>query len=171
MPILPEDVGDGVVIQHLGINKQDQDPKQWTIDGTNMVVKVPAIAPKQTIHFDISYFYTLNKTSHIRTGQVDSGAFFIAYFFPRVAVYDDIDGWNQHHYQGTQEFYNDFSHFYAEITVPGSYQVWATGNLKNANEVYNDKFAKRLSDAAESDSVTDIITAADIKARDITANK
>jgi len=171
MPVLPEDINDGVQIQQLSINKQPQNEKQWTIDGTNMTVKTPAIAPKQTIHFDISYAYNLNKTSHIRTGQVDSGAFFIAYFFPRIAVYDDIDGWNQQHYQGIQEFYNDFCHFTAEITVPGDYEVWATGNLKNANEVYNDKFAKRLNNAAESDTVTDIITAADIKAGDITSNK
>lgn len=171
MPILPDDVGDGVVIQHLAVNKLDQDQKQWTIDGTNMTVKVPAIAPKQTIQFDISYSYTLNKTSHIRTGQVDSGAFFIAYFYPHIAVYDDIDGWNQHHYQGTQEFYNDFAHYNAEITVPGDYEVWATGNLKNINEVYNGKIAKRLIAAAESDKVTNIITEADLKAGDITLNK
>jgi hypothetical protein len=171
MPILPEDITDGVQIQQLSIDKQAQNEKQWTIDGTNMAVKTPPIAPKQTVHFDIAYAYILNKTSHVRTGQVDSGAFFIAYFFPRIAVYDDIDGWNQQHYLGIQEFYNDFCHFNAEITVPGDYEVWATGNLKNANEVYSDKFAKRLSDAATSDKVTDIITAADIKTGGITANK
>ena len=109
------------------------------------------------IHFDLAYNYTLNKTSHIRTGQVDSGAFFIAYFFPRIAVYDDIDGWNRYHYQGIQEFYNDFCRFTTEITVPGDYEVWATGNLKNINEVYTDKFAQRLHDAEQSDKVTDII--------------
>ena len=169
MPVLPEDVTDGVLIQQLSIDKQDQDPKQWTIDGTNMVVKTPGIAPKQVVHFNIMYSYNINKTSHIRTGQVDSGAFFVAYFFPRIAVYDDIDGWNQDHYQGVQEFYNDFCHFNAEITVPGNYEVWATGNLKNADKVYTDKFAKRLTDAASSDKVTDIITAADVEAGNITA--
>jgi len=171
MPVLPEDVGDGVQIHQLSINKLDQNENQWTIDGTNMTVKTPAIAPSQSIHFEISYSYFINKTSHIRTGQVDSGAFFIAYFFPRIAVYDDIDGWNQQHYQGIQEFYNDFCHFNAEITVPGDYEVWATGNLKNANDVYADKFAKRINDANLSDKVTDIITADDIKASNITANK
>jgi len=171
MPVLPEDIGDGVQIHRLSINKQDQNENQWTIDGTNMTVKTSAITPKQSIHFEISYSYFINKTSHIRTGQVDSGTFFIAYFFPRIAVYDDIDGWNQQHYQGIQEFYNDFCHFNAEITVPGDYEVWATGNLKNTNEVYADKFAKRINDAATSDKVTDIITADDIKAGNITVNK
>ncbi|WP_295674475.1 M1 family metallopeptidase [uncultured Mucilaginibacter sp.] len=171
MPVLPIDVGDGVRIKQLSINHQKQDEKQWIIDGTNMTVKTPAILPGQFIHFDIAYAYTLNKTSHIRTGQVDSGAFFIAYFFPRIAVYDDIDGWNQQHYQGTQEFYNDFCHFNAEITVPGNYEVWATGNLKNADEVLKDKFAKRLTEAAKDDKVTDIFTEGDLKAGNITTNK
>jgi hypothetical protein len=171
MAVLPEDIGDGVQIQQLSINHQNEDEKQWEIDGTNMTVKIPALAPKQAIHFDINYSFTLNKTSHIRTGQVDSGAFFIAYFFPRIAVYDDIDGWNPHHYQGVQEFYNDFCHFNTEITVPGDYEVWATGNLKNVNEVYTDKFAKRISDASVSDKVTNVITEADLKTGGITQNK
>ncbi len=171
MPVLPDDINDGVEIQQLSINGTVQDDKQRTIDGTNMTVKTRAIAPGHSIHFDISYAYTLNKTSHIRTGQVDSGAFFIAYFFPRIAVYDDIDGWNKHHYQGMQEFYNDFCHFNLEITVPGNYEVWATGNLKNAAEVYTSKFAKRLNEAALSDEVTDIITPDDLAAGGITANK
>jgi hypothetical protein len=171
MPVLPEDITDGVKIQQLSINQQPQTEKQWVIDGTNMVLKTPAVLPKQSVHFDITYSYTLNKTSHIRTGQVDSGTFFIAYFFPRIAVYDDIDGWNQQHYLGVQEFYNDFCHFNAEIIVPGDYEVWATGNLKNAPEVLNEKFTKRLTDAGQSDKVTDIFTADDLKAGNITTNK
>ncbi len=171
MPVKPEDITDGVHIQQLSVNHQNQDASQWQIDGTEMTVKVPLVGPKQSIHFDITYSYTLNKTSHIRTGQVDTGAFFIAYFFPRIAVYDDIDGWNQHHYTGTQEFYNDFCHFNAEITVPGNYEVWATGNLKNAAEVYQDKIVKRLTDASLSDKITDIINPGDLKAGDITQNK
>ena len=114
------------------------------------------------VHFDISYAYTLNKTSHIRTGQVDTGAFFIAYFFPRVAVYDDIDGWNKNPYRGTEEFYNDFCHFNAEITVPGNYQVWATGNLTNPKQVYTDRYMERINDAGLNDKVTDIITDDDL---------
>ena len=163
-----EDLTDGVQIQNLSIKQQNQAQTQWIIDGTNMKLQIPALLPSQQMHFTISYNYTLNKGSHIRTGQVDSGAFFIAYFFPRVAVYDDIDGWNKYPYRGSEEFYNDFCHFNAEITVPGNYEVWATGNFKNASEVYNSKIAGRIIAAGKSDNVTDVITDADIKAGDIT---
>jgi len=171
MPVLPEDIGDGVQISQMSINQQHQNESQWAIDGTNMTVKTPGVLPKQTVHFDITYSYILNKTSHIRTGQVDSGAFFIAYFFPRIAVYDDIDGWNQQHYTGVQEFYNDFCHFNAEITVPGNYEVWATGNLKNAGEIYSSTIAGRIAEAAKNDGVTDVITGQDLKDGNITQNK
>jgi len=138
------------------------------VEGTNMVLRIPTLHAKQNMHFSITYSYTLNKTSHVRTGQVDSGAFFIAYFFPRVAVFDDIDGWNQHPYLGTEEFYNDFCDFNAEITVPGNYEVWATGNLKNTTEVYNPKIAARIAAAGLSDNITDITNAADCTAGNIT---
>ena len=165
MKVSPADETNGVQIQKLSIN---QPAKKWSIDGTNMVLTIPTLSSKQKIHFTISYSYILNKTSHIRTGQVDSGAFFIAYFFPRLAVYDDVDGWNQHPYLGTEEFYNDFCHFNAEITVPGNYEVWATGNLKNADEVYQPKIVDRIAAAEQSDEVTDIITAADQKSNAVT---
>jgi hypothetical protein len=166
--VLPSDVTDGVQIQKLSINGQDQDAQKWRIDGTNMILRIAALAPNQKIHFTISYSYLLNKGPSLRTGQVDSGASFVAYFFPRVAVYDDIDGWNRHPYLGEEEFYNDFCHFNAEITVPGNYEVWATGTLKNANEVYNPKIADRINAAGQSDNVTDVITEADLKVGDIT---
>ena len=170
MPVEAQDLTDGVHIQSISINNQLQDSAKRKTEGTNMVLQVQPILPKQKAHFDIAYNYTLNQTSHIRTGQIDTGAFFIAYFFPRIAVYDDIDGWNQYPYLGSQEFYNDFCHFSAEITVPGNYQVWATGNLKNMDEVYQPKFAKLITQAGISDKVTDIITQADVKAANITKN-
>lgn len=170
MPIRPADITEGVKISRLAIDQKEQDTSRLIIQGTNWIVNVPPVLPHQKIHFDIVYQYNVNKTSHIRTGQVDSGAFFIAYFFPRIAVYDDIDGWNQNPYRGTEEFYNDFSHFNAEVTVPGNYQVWATGNLTNANDVYNAQYAKRIADAALSDKITDIITEAEMQAGGITKN-
>ncbi|WP_158824842.1 M1 family metallopeptidase [Mucilaginibacter lacusdianchii] len=166
--VRPEDMTDGVQIQSLIMNEQKQEASQWRINGTNMTVNIPAILPSQKAHFTISYSYVLNKGSHIRTGQVDSGAFFIAYFFPRIAVYDDIDGWNKYPYRGSEEFYNDFCHFNAEVTVPGNYQVWATGNLKNTAEVYTPRIAERVAAAGRNDAITDVITTDDFKAGNIT---
>jgi len=165
-----EDLTDGVKIEAISINHQLLDAEKHDIWGTNMYVYGPKVLPHQQIHFDVTYSYTLNKGSFIRTGQIDSGAFFISYFFPRITVYDDIDGWNKYPYTGQYEFYNDYGHFNAEITVPGDYQVWATGSLKNRQEVYQDKFSALIDKAEKSDAVIDIITEEDIKAGHITKN-
>jgi len=168
MPVLPADLGDGVHISRLAIDGQIPEKTNLITRGTNLTVRKVQVLPGQHIQVTVDYNYQLNKGSFIRTGQVDTGAFFIAYFFPRLAVYDDIDGWNEYPYTGHDEFYNDYGRFNVEITLPGNYLAWATGNLLNPDEVYTPKIVKRLHDAEQSDGITDVITAADQKDGNIT---
>jgi hypothetical protein len=168
MTVQPEDLTDGVTIEKLSINDEVPAARGYRIQGTNMPVRIKPLLPKQNIKFSISYSYTLNKHSHIRTGEIDDGAYFIAYYFPRIAVYDDIDGWNRNPYLGTQEFYNDFCDFTASITVPANYIVWATGDLKNGTDVLNDKYLQRIKSAATANDYITIIDSADLTAGHIT---
>ncbi|SER17268.1 M1 family metallopeptidase [Pedobacter rhizosphaerae] len=167
--IAESDQGEGVAINKLLANGKANN--SFHIDGTNMTVAVPAVLPGKTISFLIDYHYTLNKGSHIRTGQVDDGSHFIAYFFPRIAVYDDVDGWNKYPYTGAEEFYNDFDQFNAEITVPGGYGVWATGDLKNASEVFQKDVVSRMAAAEKNDAVVDVITDQDLTNKTVTLPK
>ncbi|MFC4209765.1 M1 family metallopeptidase [Pedobacter lithocola] len=168
--IAAEDQTDGVKIESISRDGQSPDSTKFTIRGTNMFVRGKTLSPGAKAHFDIAYSYSLNKGSFIRTGQVDKGAFFLSYFFPRVAVYDDIDGWNMYPYTGQVEFYNDYGDFDVHITIPSNYQVWATGDLVNQHEIYQPKFAALIDQAEISDSVINIITPDDIKAGNITRN-
>ncbi|WP_232058442.1 M1 family metallopeptidase [Nibribacter ruber] len=168
--ISPEDVSEGVKIEKLSYNQQAQDVQKLRMDNTNMTVRIKPLAPKQKGIFSIAYNYELNAGSHNRTGQVDEqGAAFLAYFFPRIAVYDDVDGWNRTPYLGPQEFYNDFCNFKVNITVPQHFVVWATGDLKNVDYVLTKKYAKRLQSAEKKDAIIAIIDSTDLKRRDITA--
>ncbi len=172
MTIRPEDITDGVSVTDLVIDGLAPDKqisgRRRAADGTDMPVRIPALGPGQQIKVSLDFAYTLNKTSHIRTGEVDSGSYFIAYFFPRIAVYDDIDGWNRIPYLGPQEFYNDFCHFSAAVTVPGDYLVWGTGNLVNRDEVLTDKYTQRIDAANNSDATVTIIDTNDLARKDIT---
>jgi len=173
MTIRPEDVTDGVSVTNLAIDGQTPAEKatggrKRSAEGTDMPVRIPALGPGQSLRVTLDFAYTLNKTSHIRTGEVDSGAFFIAYFFPRIAVYDDIDGWNRNPYLGTQEFYNDFCHFSVAITLPGDYLAWGTGDLVNRQEVLAEKYNKRIDEANTGDATVTIIDTGDLDLRDIT---
>ena len=78
-------------------------------------------------------------------GIYDASTFFIAYWYPQIAVYDDIDGWDKVDYKGTVEFYNDFSDFDVNISVddPTAF-VWATGLLQNPDDIFSKRIQKYL---------------------------
>lgn len=165
------DLGEGVNITAITLNNQPKALNTLITEGTNMHTSISALAPGQSLKFKITYHYTLNKGSHVRTGQVDDGAHFIAYFFPRIAVYDDVDGWNKIPYTGAEEFYNDFCNFKAAITVPQNYAVWATGDLLNAAQVYQKDIHKRLKRAEKSDHTIKVIDSIDLAQQKVTARQ
>ena len=169
-PIAPADLGAGIAITALTVNGEVFNVNKLPIDGTNLPVPLRrGIAPRQAATVQVAYLYTLNQGSHQRTGEVAPGAAFVAYFFPRIAVYDDIDGWNQAPYTGTQEFYNDFCIFRAAVTVPRDFVVWATGDLTNADQVLTPKYTQRLREAEQRDAVAYVIDPDDARRRGITA--
>lgn len=153
------DLNEGMTIEDIKVNNKST---IYSIDGTNMSVRIPPLLPKEKVNFKINFHYTLNKYSHVRTGQIDVNTAFVAYFFPRIAVYDDIDGWNRNQYVGTQEFYNDFCHFKVAISVPNGFVVWATGDLRNGKEVLQSKYFQRLQFAENNDSPGFIIDSSDL---------
>lgn len=165
------DLGEGVQIAALKIGNQVIEKKAMVEEGTNMHTAIAALAPGKSIKVNVSYSYVLNKGSHMRTGQVDEGSYFVAYFFPRIAVYDDIDGWNKYPYTGEEEFYNDFCSFKAEVTVPKDFVVWATGDLTNSASVLQTEIAERLKKAEQSDSVINVITKENLDAKNVTKDK
>jgi hypothetical protein len=170
--IKESDLSDGVQITSAFLNNGQMSIGQFQIDGTNMKLVLPfSLLPGKSIKFKFEYHYTLNKSSHMRTGQVDDGAHFIAYFFPRIAVYDDVDGWNKIPYSGSEEFYNDFGNFKAAITVPKDFSVWATGDLLNGGEVWNKEIYKRYQLANKRDEIINVIDSIDLVKNEVTAQK
>jgi hypothetical protein len=162
--VKPEDLTDGVSVTNMTIDGQSKPGN--AVPGTDMGVPTSALAPGKTTQVSLDFSYILNKGSHIRTGAIDSGAFFIAYFFPRIAVYDDIDGWNRNPYLGHLEFYNDFCNFNVEITVPGDYLVWATGDLRNRKDLLSPAVNKRIDKAETDNGVVTIIDTTDLARKD-----
>jgi hypothetical protein len=165
------DRSEGVKITSFAVNKKNQDIQSLVVDGTNMRVSIPELGAGKSLKFKIEYHYILNKGSHIRTGEVDAGAHFLAYFFPRIAVYDDIDGWNKIPYSGSEEFYNDFCNFKVAITVPTNYAVWATGDLMNATAVFEKHISQKLELAEKSDQTIMVIDSTDLAQNKVTQQK
>ncbi|MDB4924203.1 M1 family metallopeptidase [Mucilaginibacter sp.] len=136
--------------------------------GTNQPISLPKpLMPHDSVKMNVSWHFELSKESN-REGMIDSTTFFLAYFYPRVAVYDDYNGWDMLAFLDAQEFYNDFNNYTLNVTVPKNYIVWSTGTLQNPNQVLQPEFAKRLQTSMTSDSTIHIATPADLTAKNIT---
>ena len=154
----PTDENEGVIIDSISFNGLAVNDSALDYIHNDFILHLDKpLLSGQNANLFIVWHYSVNKKSHFRTGQVDSTSWFVAYFFPRLAVYDDIDGWNNFKYSGSAEFYNDFGNFDVEITVPQNFVVWATGLLQNPEQVLNKKYADRYSAALSSDSIIHII--------------
>lgn len=137
-------------------------------DGINKVIQLAEpLAPNSSIELTFDWHFDVSKQSG-REGAIDSTTFFLAYFYPRVAVYDDYEGWDFMPYAGSQEFYNNFNDYSFEVTVPKNYIVWATGDLMNPREVLQKKYADLLEQSMTSDEVIRIMTQEDVKNKAVT---
>jgi len=168
-----EDESGGVTITKLILNGKeinyDANNKNLFYNHTSFTIYLDDfVLPGAKINLNVEWNYVENKDSHIRSGEVDSTSFFIAYFFPRLAVYDDINGWNNFNYTGDAEFYNDFGNFKLAVTVPNNFIVWATGTLQNPEEVFTQKYLTLYNKALNSDNVIHIIDSTDYLSKDIT---
>ena len=125
------------------------------------------LLPHDSIQLAIDWHYDVSLQSG-REGMLDSTSYFFAYFYPRVAVFDDISGWDKMEFTDAQEFYNDFNDYKLTVNVPKNYIVWSTGTLQNPNKVLQPIFAERLAQSLKTDAVINITTANDMAAKTVT---
>lgn len=125
------------------------------------------LLPHDSVRLGFDWHYDVSKQSG-REGALDSTTFYLAYFYPRVAVYDDYYGWDRTDFTEPEEFYNDFNDYVLNVTVPKNYVVWATGNLQNADDVLQPAAAKRLAESMQTDSVIHVATLPDMTAGSVT---
>ena len=145
--------------------KKDWDSKN---DGTNKMIKLDRpLQPGESVNLSIDWHFDVSKQSG-REGAILENTFFLAYFYPRVAVYDDYMGWDTMTFFGMQEFYNDFNDYEISVSVPENFIVWSTGDLLNAEEVLQKKYAKKLERSMQSDEVIRIATPKDLQKKEIT---
>ncbi|MBS3819742.1 M1 family metallopeptidase [bacterium] len=122
---------------------------------TMMRVDLPRpLQPDSQYSFKIKYWYNINDESKIggRSGfhyfEKDGNHLFaIAQFFPRMAVYNEREGWQHKQFLGSGEFALPFGNYQVKITVPSDHIVGATGVLQNPGEVLTPKQRERLSQA------------------------
>ena len=156
----------------IHIDQYAENGKESTFDDpqgdTWQRVKLNKPVPSgDSVQLGFTWHYDLSEKSG-REGKLDSTSFFLAYFYPRVAVMDDVHGWDRMDFTDAQEFYNDFNDYNVSVTVPKNFLVWGTGDLLNASEVLQPSFLKKYNNSFTSDEVINIATQKDIEAKNIT---
>jgi hypothetical protein len=109
---------------------------------------------------DIEWTFKVPPYGAGRMGR-DGPLYELGQWYPRMAVYDDVKGWNHEPYIGAGEFYLEYGKFDVAVTVPASYTVAATGVLNNPTEVLTATQRQRLARARTSDTAIAIITKAE----------
>jgi hypothetical protein len=137
--------------------------KQVKKTSTNIVVTLnKPVLPGGKVEIEASWNYQMVKGLQLRTGDYGNGVVFVGYFYPKVAVYDDVDGWDKMDYNVLHEFYSDFNSYDVKITAPSDYIVSATGRLQNSKDILSPKFDKRYQKALNSKEVVHIVDSLDV---------
>ena len=143
-------------------NGEDMD---YAINKTMLRIDLKeALQPGKSISFEIKWWYNINDRMKIggRSGyeyfpEDDNYLYTIAQFFPRMCVYNDVEGWQNKQFLGRGEFTLPFGDYNVEIKVPGDHIIAATGVLQNENQVLSSKQRERLAAAKKDFSKPTII--------------
>lgn len=128
----------------------------YTITDTRMQIDLPSELKARggVAKIEIEYSFISPQYGSDRMGIEDTKngkVFTVAQWYPRMCVYDDVMGWNTLPYLGASEFYLEYGDITADITVPASHYVVASGELLNAKQVYSKEENSRWEQAKNSD--------------------
>lgn len=141
----PSENSEGVAIAELSSGGKSLEHQVYD---TMMRVELPTpIPPGGTFEFDCAWSFQVPSKVFRRFGtwDVKKGTVWeIAQWFPAVAVFDDVHGWNTLPYVGTGEFYNNFGTYQLNVTAPRDHIVVASGLLQNPEEVFTAEQQERL---------------------------
>ena len=146
----------------------DEKGSPFSVKVNHTMMRVDLATPLQSgdsITINIKWWYNINDRMEIggRSGyeyfkEDDNYLYTIAQFFPRMAVYSDVTGWQNKQFLGRGEFTLPFGDYDVQLTVPENMVVGATGVIQNEDEVLTDLQKERLEKAKTSDKPVIIVT-------------
>lgn len=156
----------------LEIKDAKGNPLKHTINQTMMRVEMPKdLMPGEKFVFSIKWWYNINDhvvdraRSGYETFNDGNRGYVIAQFYPRMAVYNDVEGWQNSQFWGRDEFALPFGNFEVNITVPGDHILDATGELQNRKDIFSKDMMNRYEAAQKSfDKPVIIVTQAEAEA-------
>lgn len=165
--VSPDDVGEGVRIAALTYNGKPVPETQRRRRNTFLDIQLDGmpLLPGASASIAVNWSYTLPADKNAaRECVCDPTTFFVPYWYPQVAVYDDLRGWADAPYNGLQEFYHEFADYDVTLTLPKGYMLWATGEWQNAADLLDSVYLDRYKRAHTATEVIKVFTEAELKA-------
>jgi len=155
--------------QIKSVHDDSRQPLSYSIIDTMMRVEV-SVKPGATTTFGIDWEHNIVNAKAIRARggyeyfkEDDNYIYTIAQWYPRIAAFTDINGWQNKQFLGRGEFALEFGDYEVSLTVPADHIVAATGTLANPGEVLSNVQQERLKQAEGSDEPTYVVTPAEAK--------
>jgi hypothetical protein len=153
------------------VQDAEGNPLAHTINKTMMRIDLKKpLLNGESFSFKMKWWYNINDRLQIggRSGyeyfeEEDNYLYTIAQFFPRMAVYNDVEGWQNKQFLGRGEFTLPFGNYKVRITAPSDHTIAATGVLQNPEEVLSKEQRERLEKAKKSEQPVFITTEAEAK--------
>ncbi len=148
-------------------------PMRYTVNETMMRVDLSKpLLHGEKISFSIKWWYNINnyiveggRSGYEHFPKDGNNLYILAQFYPRMAVYNDVEGWQNMQFWGSGEFALPFGNFEVNITVPADHIMEATGTLQNRKEVFTAEQLKRYALAEKSyDNPVIVVTQAEAEA-------
>ncbi len=166
----PAEITGGIDLQRVAIGgteiREMTGPGQgagYGVDGTVMYVRLAEpLRSGRSVTLSIDWTFKIPQAgAGARMGWSRDDLFFIAYWYPHMAVYDDVVGYQVDRFLSNAEFYAGFGSYDVTIQVPEGWIVMGTGTLQNADQVLSEPVFERYERAFQSDDVVHVLTADD----------
>lgn len=141
----------------------------YEVEGTVLSLRLfEPLEPGDTVTVNVGWENVLPQNGAGRMGHSDREMYFAAYWFPKMAVFDDLRGWDAQPYLGGAEFYDGFGDYTLSLSVPSGWTAMATGQLQNPDEVFSARTVQRLAEAATSDERVVVASTEELAAGTVT---
>ncbi|MEJ2481647.1 MAG: M1 family metallopeptidase [Gemmatimonadota bacterium] len=164
----PAEVTGGFDIERIAVDGSDvaEDATgrpRYEVNGTILLVRLhEAMAAGDTAIVAIDWAFTIPRVgANGRMGWDADNLIYLAYWYPQVAVFDDVIGWEEDPFLGRAEFHADFADYDVRLTGPAGWTVVGTGELQNPDRTLGTHVRERLRRAESSDEVVHVLTAGD----------
>jgi hypothetical protein len=170
------DIDGGYEISNLKARVKRSTSSEYLIDDTRMQVffnePIAAKGGKATVSMDFTYKIPVEGMDRMGRLEVEDGTIYaMAQWFPQVAVFDDVEGWNVEPYLGAGEFYYDYGTFEYKVTAPWDHIVVGSGELQNPRQVLSRKVRERMETASKSDTTVYLVRPEEVNDASIRAKQ